>query len=1327
MDGASWPVRWPPPPTAPLLPSQVDGVALRHLLRPFSTQAVPEQLVASPSSSQPGQPARAGPSSELLTQVPGSYSTFGIASDLKALFENPNESNAAGLINLTRASPLGSAAPLSKYPRHGLPASSSNEQSASALGALFLNKTDDGMGTCTGEGSANEGITHGGIQFQDSSGHTLQKLPFNSTPPHHPTLLGDRIRVSCLNVGGEFFVGEAGLFGVICLCHRLRMSVAKFCEHAGGPPEKAGEIVRVENGMSIAQWFKFCIGDGGSIAGINWDWPEWACMENSPEEYRLKSLTSINSGIGSIELLGGYGKITEGAGCTNVEKLVNRPHETNYRKSVHVHEAFTKNSTSVQNATTLGLAKNHMVHTLDLNPLSMPSGSLHFKASMGRHCNGNHLVHNYGFLLEKNFDASFCNPGPSSTRVPNHDSRACRPDFPHKIFQDSLSNASNTELKFGQSSYHQSMTNLFPSVQSTVIEFQKPQLHVPLIDQNPCPKQAAKVTKSIAEHNEPPIGTGDKKQSLEVASGTKYSECDGLTDDASKNSFISLFLSHLERNSTHEPIDDILNNNEHYLSKALDVACSSDHSKNASRQIKTRANDNLSKLPLDIIHMKRRSEGISLSAASSGYNPQDAPHANSLEPLIRGDCLSHSLPSQPNAGISKICARVSYPASCMSYSHAGDESHQVAHAEIGVPCFYDKMARGRGTFECVDGLCAHRSLRAFAKFGCENGKSRCSSQEFIPSCCQNDKLTLGKSICGCCCKIKEVVSRLGFRPDHFCRTHFSSDGGPILASKPTLEGLNELCTCSTFIQRSPLCSREHILQSSCYACPIDGFHYRSSMGHATDSLTKNSLLDALKKKERGPCCDGRCCHSVVPKHLSGCGFTKQCDVRIDQIGHTGPKGKHQLQMPTRCCTLEENEKLTCQCLSNRIAGRSMSQASLCKDVFNKAMSKPYIATTERLKNVSAASVADGSLSKALTEKKGTYRDSVMSNGEPKLVFSSGSSSAVVTKFQASPEFNNAPSCAAKHSKHKNPCDEGSRIEKCSASSYVPSNTRYEEALNSFPRSQLCPSRVKRKCKKISDRSRLEEKGNDELCFGLPKKTRTLRCSAKHSESDDCARTSSQSSQKGGSQPQDEGNSFSCRVLRTKRKHPTIHLNKPVKRLHSQNKIFKGDDEQPDDKGIFRGRLNSSDRKRHVEDMITPDRTKHHQEGSPVFVRKLPKYVSLNCIVNKPNGEDACSGSAGIDSSSIATGIANDNRKFPKIVPLNLILKKAKRCHAVKPLCKTESIHLSEEKNSDCSVDSSDCSVDKYSVDNEKCSPQAEDEMQGSKMSRYSSNDLRPHV
>lgn len=29
---------------------------------------------------------------------------------------------------------------------------------------------------------------------------------------------------------GELFVSDNGLLGVFCLCHSLRMSVAKFCE-----------------------------------------------------------------------------------------------------------------------------------------------------------------------------------------------------------------------------------------------------------------------------------------------------------------------------------------------------------------------------------------------------------------------------------------------------------------------------------------------------------------------------------------------------------------------------------------------------------------------------------------------------------------------------------------------------------------------------------------------------------------------------------------------------------------------------------------------------------------------------------------------------------------------------------------------------------------------------------------------------------------------------------------------------------------------------------------------------------------------------------------
>jgi hypothetical protein len=71
-----------------------------------------------------------------------------------------------------------------------------------------------------------------------------------------------------------------------------------------------------------------------------------------------------------------------------------------------------------------------------------------------------------------------------------------------------------------------------------------------------------------------------------------------------------------------------------------------------------------------------------------------------------------------------------------------------------------------------------------------------------------------------------------------------------------------------------------------------------------------------------------------------------------------------------------------------------------------------------------------------------------------------------------------------------------------------------------------------------------------------------------SESDDCPRTSYQSSQNEGSQPRNEGTSLSCRVFRTKRKYVTLCQNKSVKRLHGQKKDSKDYGEQQDDKATF---------------------------------------------------------------------------------------------------------------------------------------------------------------
>ncbi|KAM3259735.1 hypothetical protein ACQJBY_051173 [Aegilops geniculata] len=1444
---ARWPPPRPPAAPAPALPSQrVPQAGItdpRHRLRPFAAAPQPPETLTDgrptgtpaglgpspapapdrfalntaaarpPGQSLPGpaavpdrsppnptpwsQPARSG--NPLLAQPPpGSYYSYphlSRAPDLNSLLHTPSASNAsnaaAGAVDLARAyAPLGGApAVLPKYPRYGLSAGSGAEHEQSSLGALFLNKTSSNVQVNLPGGtsaSTIDGMSHGAVQFQDSTAaQMMQKLASKPTPRHQPAPLTDRIHVSCLNVGGELFVGDAGLFGVLCSCHQLRMSVAKFCEHAGGPAEKAGEIVLMENGMSIAHWFKYCVGVGSYVTDTKCDRPEWACIDPSPEGYRLKNLLARNTSMEKVGLFNGYGKSTgpinrtvysndlrkstgpisgtvyssdldnEGRGHTTVEKLGNKRDETYYR-SADVHTSFARNFALLQNSeTNLGLAKNHTVNAANLNQISRPSGSPYITASTNAHHNGNHSSHSYADLVENTFGASFRNPAPRSPVVFSNDTRAGRYNFPNKILQDSLSSASNTELKLGQSSYHQSLTALFPSAQSTLIDFQRPQSHLPSVTQNHCPRQTVKVSKNIGEHNEPPVGRGTSEQSNGVANAINRSEGGKVTDAAAKNSFISIFLSHLERNS--EAIDDILKSSEHSLPKGLDGSYSSYHSKFASRQVEPRANDNRSKLASTSIHTERISDDRALSVALSGsskvvplansqnslihsdcrshllprqpnagsskvcdgayssYHSKSAnrqveprandnhsnlvstsihtkmisdgialsvapsrcaskvgPLANSHEPLIHSDCQSYLLHSQPNAGSSKICAGVPCPANCRTGNHAGDISHQA-------PCMYDKMANGHNTFECVDDSCTHRSSRV-AKIICHCRNSCSSSREFLPSFGQHDQSTLEKSIHRCCYRVQEDVSRLGFGAGHLCRTQFSNDGAPIHKL-----GLHELCTCSTFIP--------------------------SSMGHATNSLTKCPLLDPPNKKESGPCRDGRCCCSVVSKCLTGCGFAKHCDDRIDQSGSSLHKCKHDVQLPTRC--VGESEKLKCPCSSS-------AQTPLLKAVSNKMTNQLFAPISERLKNVSEESVANASSPYiAVTEKNGSCRGSGVCKERLKPGFSSGSSSAVVTKFPASPEFNNTSLCVDKYGvEHKKLMfDEGSRTEKSSSSSsYVPISTGCEKSLNGSSTFHLDTSKVKRKYCQISDGSTLKDNGKRQRSE-TQRKSRRLKCSEEHSESDDCTRKITlQSSENGDPQPQNKASSYSCSVSKIKQKHTTMQRNKPVKRPRIHQEILKGG-EQSDGEGIMVGELNSSDEKKQVEDMSTLVRKKHQQEGSRMSAQKPPKYVSLNCILNEPKSENVCSEVPLLDSSLIATGITDDNRKFPKIAPLSLVLKKAKRCNAVKNPCNTEDIHSCEEK-------SAVRPVGKYSFGNQNYSSKAEDGIQSSKKSRYPPNALR---
>lgn len=114
----------------------------------------------------------------------------------------------------------------------------------------------------------------------------MNKIKFSPNPSAKTTtvvpesiLSRRRPRVICMTTVGELFLSESGLLGVACYCHNMAMSVAKFCEHAGSSTNVA-HAVRLESGMTIAQWRELCFGNAAPDDGKGWDWPANSSTEN---------------------------------------------------------------------------------------------------------------------------------------------------------------------------------------------------------------------------------------------------------------------------------------------------------------------------------------------------------------------------------------------------------------------------------------------------------------------------------------------------------------------------------------------------------------------------------------------------------------------------------------------------------------------------------------------------------------------------------------------------------------------------------------------------------------------------------------------------------------------------------------------------------------------------------------------------------------------------------------------------------------------------------------------------------------------------------------
>jgi hypothetical protein len=75
--------------------------------------------------------------------------------------------------------------------------------------------------------TVNVGHTQSAYQVQTLDFRAPQKTPINAILS---SWHGDQRLVFCMNTVGELFFADSGHLGVVCFCHRSKMSVAKFCE-----------------------------------------------------------------------------------------------------------------------------------------------------------------------------------------------------------------------------------------------------------------------------------------------------------------------------------------------------------------------------------------------------------------------------------------------------------------------------------------------------------------------------------------------------------------------------------------------------------------------------------------------------------------------------------------------------------------------------------------------------------------------------------------------------------------------------------------------------------------------------------------------------------------------------------------------------------------------------------------------------------------------------------------------------------------------------------------------------------------------------------------
>ncbi|KAJ6834250.1 uncharacterized protein M6B38_336405 [Iris pallida] len=924
-------------------------------------------------------------------------------------------------------------------------------------------------------------------QCHASNIHTPRTKPIDarsSAPGHDSAFFGGRPRVFCMNAVGVLFLSDMGLLGVLCFCHSLQMSLAKFCEHSGPSSVNPGVAVRLENGMTVARWRRLCFGNNAPDDDKGWDWPDILKEKAGLVGSKGIGFPSSSKAPETIDF-GGSGKSGK---CWSKSIHSNHPHpgvgQTAFKSwsntsmdNMHQHNRlegynhiFNSFPSSSQSPVPPAVVHNHTLQAGKESPNCLHKASQSILSKEEQNV-WSCLVTNRDNSKGQFADPPISFPYSGIKRSLGHGHYISRGSTTSEAYiMAGDGNSSNVDLSLGQPSQatHASVMS-FPTTMNrlqlgTMHTSPKARVNLPLSDSTDYPRLTKKARQTIQTAQLDAPSSSNRAQKVGSDNAFNHSEPTELAEDATKNSLISLFLSHLntEGNSSSQSAG-IVNSNRHLMTRSLDIDSVSGNCNPAQSitDINNRYEQKYVKDGYELSNNMDKVKGLGLiddkscNIVKGSYVihnkqttdtriPKPATGEHFVNRVFSVDAVKPSWPIHRGSSIFQNVADSTSNQSGEVPSLRNKEHHNYAiycstnpqsHATsrsgflnpgISEALTTESLNNAEPTFVLPDDRSAdlsqhmmdenigHLALRHIVELKQDQSSVTCKTSPRHQRLCCQKTMELQRMSCnnvlassedsrqGSYCGVQRDPSRFALRPVPSCSNCYSSAGAEMLASKPGTRG-NGCCNCSAVTQRMPQFSTCHVCGAEEHPCLRLG-------------RTSNSRSDGIKQmnsqKEQSPSISRNCCCAIPSKSLTGCCFLGGDNMPSGYINEHDVCGKARTVHIAQSC--DKNHMFQdvnfrsdqCECSKKNIVVKNDVQNGRWRDVPTKLIVNCNGTLGDKHEEVlEASSVATSRyLGTTLKESDEIHQTTESRNERQMSNNCSGSSAPAVTEISV--EFNN---------------------------------------------------------------------------------------------------------------------------------------------------------------------------------------------------------------------------------------------------------------------------------------------------------------------------------